>query len=168
MNKLDFTITQEELKSTLSYDESTGVFVNIKPKRGVKFGVEAGCVHSNGYRYIMLNRRLYRAHRLAWLYVTGNWPSDLVDHLNGNKSDNRFCNLREASKSQNQHNTGRQKNNTSGYKGVSYDKSRSKWIATICHQNSKKTLGHFNTAEDAYAAYCIAAKNLPSVFVRLV
>lgn len=99
-----------------------------------------------------MDGRLYRAHILAWLYITGSFPILDIDHINRDRDDNRFSNLREVSRSVNLHNSKRRCNNTSGHKGVSYDKTKSKWHAYI-HKDGKRTnIGFFESKDDAVAA----------------
>lgn len=125
-------ITQEQLKLILNYDPETGEFNwLVKPRNRASIGGVAGHLRKNGYREISIKGKKYYAHRLAWLYMTGSWPKEHIDHINGNPSDNRFCNLREATRSQNMHNQGVCSNNTSGYKGVCWHKSNQKWEACI-------------------------------------
>jgi hypothetical protein len=107
----------------------------------------------NGYWAIRVDDTLYLAHRLAWLYVTGNWPEDQIDHVNGQRNDNRFCNLREATNIQNSHNR-RYAGNKSGFQGVR--RENSKWLAEIKVRYKPIRLGLFDTPEEAYVAYCEA------------
>lgn len=95
-------------------------------------------------------------------------PKDLdVDHIDGNGLNNRKCNLRKATKSQNMHNQGVRRSNTSGFKGVSWRESRNKWVAQICLKGKVKYLGMFDTPEDAYSAYCDASQKLHGEFSKL-
>lgn len=145
-------ITQDELKHRLSYSEETGLFTWVNPTvNNCKVGSEAG-TSLNGYRRIMVNGRIYMAHRLAWLYVHGYTPEHEIDHINGNRSDNRICNLRLATHKQNMENTRLQMNNTSGHRGVTWDRNRQKWIARINHFNEVTYLGRYANIEDAVTA----------------
>ena len=126
----------------------------------------AGYEEARGYRNIGIDGHVYRAHVLAWFYVKKRWPRQ-IDHRNGVRTDNRFANLRLATTAQNQHNSRRQVNNTSGFKGVSYVKARYKWQAQIRVNGISLGLGHFDTPEQAYAAYCAAAMRLHGEFARL-
>ena len=136
----------------------------IKPSQKVNIGDIAGCV-SDGYIQIQINKKLYKAHRLIWMFHNGDIETGLdVDHINRIKSDNRIENLRLATVSQNQSNVTKYKNNTSGYKGVSWDKRRKKWRAQINHNNKKIHIGYFDTPELAHAAYIAAAAKLQGEF----
>jgi len=155
----DNILTQERLKELLSYDPETGVFVwVVKPSQRVYIGAVAGIKKPNGYWYIKIDCKLYRAHRLAWLYMTGAFPPGQTDHINRARADNRFANLRAVTHSENQHNRIKQKNNTSGLKGVSYHKASKKWLAQIWSSNVSKYLGVFLTPEEASAAYLAAQR----------
>lgn len=92
------------------------------------------------------------AHRLAWFYTYGRWPTQDIDHINEVKNDNRFCNLREATRAQNMQNVRKHKHNTSGLKGVCWHSQRKRWRAFIFLDRKQKHLGLFDTKEDAYAA----------------
>lgn len=147
-------ITQQELKELFSYSEETGLFTRlVRISRRGKTGDIAGCVGSNGYVNIGIKKKYYFAHRLAWLYFYGEFPKKNIDHINGNPTDNRISNLREATFEENSRNVGITKRNNSGFKGVYFVKKRKKW-ASRCSLNKKEVyLGSFNTAEDAAKAY---------------
>lgn len=151
-------LTQERLKELLDYDPETGVFVwKVCAAKNIKAGSVAGCKILDGYIKIRINGNLYRAHRLAWLYIYGCWPTNQIDHINRVRDDNRLCNLREATNQENSWNTNKRKDNTSGYRGVCWDKRTKKWQANIAINGNKKHIGHFDTPETAHAAY-LAAK----------
>lgn len=165
-------ITQEYLKSRLHYNPETGVFTwkaSSNPHWNGKWdGKRAGWLKtgkSGVYRQIAIDNVKYYEHRLAWLYMTGEWPKE-VDHINGNKICNKFCNLREASGSQNHYNKKMMSNNTSGYKGVFFCKQKKKWLARIQYNKTQKHLGTFECPTSAYFAYCKAAKELHGEFAR--
>ncbi len=145
-------VTQALLKEKLHYDEPTGVFTWLKPGHPkAKVGSRAGHKSKSGYRAIGVCGRCYPEARLAWLYVTGQWPTAQVDHINRVRDDNRFINLRDATQSQNNANVGLRKDNTSGYVGVGWSPTLQKWRAYITIHKKLITLGHFNTPEEASA-----------------
>ena len=152
-------LTVERLREMLDFDPETGVF-QWRRTTSNRVSVCSCAGHSGrkGYIYIRLDRRLYRAHRLAWLYQKGLWPVGQIDHINGVACDNRFINLREASHAENQRNTGIQKNSTSGLKGVSWSKKDKRWIAQITFNRKHYYLGGFKSKEEAHKAYCASAK----------
>ena len=145
------TLTQARLKELLSYDPDTGEFMWVRRGRGFRF--KCGSVGLGGYISIRVDKKLYLAHRLAFLYAYGELPEFDIDHINGNKKDNRLVNLRQATRAQNTFNVGVRRNNTSGYKGVSWDKGKGKFAAYAMICGKKKHLGRFDAAEEASAAY---------------
>jgi hypothetical protein len=153
-------ITAERLREALHYEPATGVFTrSIRTANCVKVGDVTGCLGARGYLDIRIDGRLYRAHRLAWLYMTGEWPKSEIDHINGIPADNRFCNLREATRSQNIANERKHVDNTSGFKGVSLKTFKSgncRWQARIINRKDMH-LGYYNTQERAFIAYIFAA-----------
>lgn len=153
------SLTLAQLRELLHYAPETGVFTWSKPRSGVRHGAQAGMV-DRGYRFIRLLGRVYYAHRLAWLYVYGEWPRGQIDHIDGNPSDNRICNLRDATHSQNNMNKRVKRDNQTGLKGVK--KYRKRFQARI----NGDYLGTFDTAEDAHAAYIAAAKVRFGEFAR--
>jgi hypothetical protein len=178
-------IDVERARALLDYDKETGVF-RWKPRTtnmfvGHKFSPERCCnlwnaqwagnvaggiSKQSGYLIIKLDAQ-YHAHAIAWAYVYGDRPDGkFVDHINGDRSDNRICNLRLATKAQNGMNRGKQSNNTSGMKGVSWAKNAGKWSAHIKINRKKIHLGLFNNIEHAAAAYDSAAISLHGEFAR--
>lgn len=152
-------LTQAELKSQLNYNEETGIFTRLlsnSPR--VKIGDIAGYKHICGYLQIMVNRKQYLSHRLAWLYVYGEFSKNDIDHINCIKDENWILNLREATRSENKCNVGTQKNNTSGFKGVNFHKASNKWIARADLNGKRYNLGSFITPELANKAYQEFAK----------
>lgn len=145
-------ITQALLHSLFSYDPLTGVF-RWKVKRSpLKVGDVAGYVHSSGHVYISVQKKMCKAHRLAWLYVYGEWPTGEIDHKDRNGSNNAIGNLRCASSTQNKANTGMRSTNTSGCPGVTLFKRTGKWRAEI----AGKHLGYFTEKEKAEQVYIAA------------
>lgn len=149
-------ITQAECRSFLSYDESTGIFTRIRSMHGLLVGKPTGVLAPNGYLRIRLCGRWYPAHRLAWFYVTGEWPPEDIDHKDGHRANNRFANLRLASRSENLGNM-RVKAHSCAYKGVSFYKRTGRWRARIRKDGKLIDLGYHGTPEQAHAAYVSAA-----------
>lgn len=150
-------IAQKRLKELLHYDPESGNFTRRILKGGQLAGTHAGSIDAYGYICIALDRRTYKAHRLAWLYMYGVWPELDLDHKNENKTDNRIANLREASKKNNTWNVSRpRKDNVSKWRGVS--KHNSGFQAGITVDGKQKYLGLFKTPEAARDAY-LSAKN---------
>jgi hypothetical protein len=148
----------EELQKVLSYDPETGIFVWRFSKGRQKAGSIAGTIASTGYRKICFERRIWLAHRLAWLFGTGKDPGKkTVDHINRNTDDNRLENLRLATLQQQQGNRGMRVDSKSGLRGVLWDKQRNKWVAKLQVAGCTRFLGHFALKEDAAAAYQKAA-----------
>ena len=145
-------ITQEWLKSRLAYNPDTGIFTWLmSPAPNTPTGSVAGCLHAQGYIDIKLRGIGYKAHRLAWLYMLGVFPENEIDHIDQDRSNNRWSNLRQATHTQNQHNRKLNKNNTSGVKGVSFNHARRRWAAYIRLAGRTVTLGYFRTLEEAEA-----------------
>ena len=159
-------ITQKYLKSLLQYDPRTGIFTWRKSTaKCVQVGMKAGHHAISGYYFIRIHGKNYRAHRLAWLYIFGQYPTSELDHINRIKHDNRICNLRAATISENRINTKLHAHNTSGYRGVQY--VYNKWKAKIHYQKHQYYLGTYNTKEAAALAYNQAAQQLYGDFAYL-
>lgn len=155
-------LTAERLRSLLHYDPETGAFTRRRSVQGFHANTTAGVLHkASGYIIVGVDRRRYRAHRLAWLCMTGEWPSE-VDHRNGDRADNRWENLREATRSQNNANQKRRHDNSSGVKGVSWDTLNRRWRAYI----NGKQIGRFDSIDEAAAARAAAARALYGEFAR--
>lgn len=159
-------LTQRRLKEILHYNPETGIFTwRVRMSTRALVGSEAGCTEEHGYRVIRIAGKGYRAHRLAWLYVTGMWPNLEIDHKDTDHANNSWVNLREATGSQNQANTHAQCNNKVGLKGVR--KCRKRFRATIRANGTQFHLGTFDTPEDAHEAYARAAQELFGDFARV-
>ena len=152
-------LTQEIVQSLFSYDPETGLLTRNQRMSQMKSGSYAGTKNSNGYLYVSISYKIYAVHRLIWMYVYGHFPEKNVDHKNGIKHDNRLCNLRNATTSENNQNRRKYSNNKTGYKGVSIKKGRSinKYLAQIKVNGNVKHLGYFETPDLAHAAYRDAA-----------
>jgi hypothetical protein len=159
-------LTQARLHELLEYDQETGDF-RWRKRKAIRIAagqIAGGVSKPSGYWLICIDGCLYRAHQLAWLYVTGQWGRPLIDHRDGNPANNRWSNLRCATRSENSHNRGLQRNNTSGFKGVSLHKG--KWRAQIRKDGRIRVLGAFPTPQEAHAAYVAAARELFGEFAR--
>ena len=145
----------QRLTELFKYIPKTGEFIWRVPgpnRRGI-----AGTTHVKGYRQIRIDGILYMAHRVAWMMTYGCWPAGQLDHINGDKADNRITNLREATNGQNKANTFKaQKNSISGIKGVHQWRS-DRWTAQIRADGKRYYLGSFKTPEEARMAYADAA-----------
>jgi hypothetical protein len=155
-------LTQERLKDLLNYDPETGVFAwRERSKNRVKAGETAGSLQSKGYLQIRIDGRQYLAHRLVWLWMTGEWPTHYIDHVDGNNLNNRFANLRDVTNSVNQQNQRRaSKDSKTGFLGVR--QHHGKFQARIYLDGKVTHLGRFTAPEQAYAAY-VAAKRVHHV-----
>jgi len=158
-------LTAERLKQQFHYDPLTGVFTRLTGPRGV--GAPSGYVHSRGYVHISVEGVEYKAHRLAWLYMTGEWPLLQIDHEDTVRSNNVWTNLRLATRSQNQGNSRPiRKTNTSGFKGVSRHPQNQKWVAYINRDGQSTYLGSYDNINHAAAAYRAAALQAFGQFSR--
>lgn len=160
-------LTQNYLKSILEYSPETGIFTWKVSRSCIRSGTIAGHLNYYGYIYISVDKKLYKLHRLAWFYMMGVWPKDNIDHINQIKTDNRWTNLRECTKSQNGANRPKQKNNSSGYKGVGWRKDTKKWRAYIKCNGQMMDLGCFIDKNDAAIAYNKKALKLFGEFAYL-
>ena len=162
------SLTSTRLREVLDYDPDTGNFTWRVGKSGAAgIGQIAGGPTDRGYWRIEVDGTRYRAHRLAWLYMTDEWPSDQIDHINGTRSDNAWANLRLADNHLNHANSKTPSNNSSGFKGVSWVQARNKWAAYIKVNCKRLHLGYYNAPEDASAAYADAARKHWGEFARV-
>lgn len=143
--KRSVALTAERLREAVCYDPESGSFKQLKHARS---GKSPGWKDELGYIHIRVCNKLYLAHRLAWLYVYGQWPRENLDHINGCPSDNRIANLREAPQRLNMRNTVHKWVNSSIKKGVSFDPKRKKYRAYI-KVDGKQIHKRFNTLEEA-------------------
>ena len=153
--------TQEELCAEMHYDASTGIFTRLK-YRGVPKTVPASLkIDKDGYAVLKFRGASFLAHRLAWFYVHGFWPKEYIDHKNGDPADNRLCNLRESTNSENQQNLKARRENTAGkLLGTAWHKRKRKWIARIGIGRERIFLGYYPTAEEAHEAYLSAKTDI--------
>lgn len=159
-------LTAGHLRELFDYNSETGLFTRkISVATNAVAGAVAGSISVKGYTYIGINRKLYKASRLAWLYVHGCWPKHHIDHIDGNKTNDRISNLREATNSENMQNITRPKSsNLHGYLGAHYVRGR--WQSRITKNGITHNLGMFDTPEEAHSAY-IAAKRVMHPFAML-
>jgi len=158
-------LTRERACELLAYNPDTGV-LSWKVTRGsrAQCGSAAGASDARGYLCVGIDGVDYKVHRVAWLIQYGQWP-DIIDHINGVPSDNRACNLRSGSQANNAKNSAPHSDAAAPYKGIY--RANDKWAAGIFSDGVKHYLGVFDTAEEAHAAYCGAARVLHKQFARV-
>lgn len=159
-------ISHDKLLEWLSYNSETGVFLWRKQPRQRAMPLIAGKIDEYGYRKIGVQQKTYRAHRLAWFYVYRVWPTAGLDHIDGDRSNNRISNLRVADHSSNQANSKRRVNNQTGFKGVHFHKLSGLYMARLMYRRKQIYLGYYKTPEEAHAAYLAAAKKYFGEFAR--
>ncbi len=143
-------ITQKQIKELIHYDKDSGVFTwKVDRQNIAKKGMVAGSSASDNYLVLTLFNKQYKAHRIAWMYEYGHFPKDNIDHINGNKKDNRIINLRDVTSLINHKNMSIDKRNKSGKTGVTWHKLSKKWIANISVDKRLVHLGYFENIEDA-------------------
>jgi hypothetical protein len=140
-------MTQDEVNQLFDYKEGKLYWKEDRGANKVK-GLHAGSIDSNGYRVIKIKNKMYKEHRLVFLYFTGGLPK-ILDHINRNKEDNRIENLREVSDALNAQNRTTHKNNVSGHKNVSYNKKRDCYYVRIMVEYTTKFIGTFKTLQEA-------------------
>lgn len=163
-------LTQRRIRELLDYDTDTGLLrwrTSHSPR--ARAGALAGtAIDSGGYHVIGVDRIIYRVHRIVWFWMTGTWAVEQVDHINGNRIDNRWTNLRAASWDENSRNRKQHRSNKAGYKGVRRtDALVPSWKAIITHNHKVYHLGTFRSPELAAQAYNVAAMKLFGEFARV-
>ncbi len=154
-------LTAARVREVLAYNAVAGSFTWVVATAHGRINNRiAGYKRSNGYVRIKLDGKLYYAHRLAWLWTYGHWPLAEIDHINGDPSDNRIANLREATRAENCQNITTPKHGTSGLIGAHFDSQRSRWFSQISVGGKNNHLGYFNTAQEAHEAYKAAKRKL--------
>lgn len=158
---------QAELKAILWYHPESGVFRwrHARKNNSIPPWSIAGWTESQGYIDIQIGKKVYNAHRLAWLYVHGDLPKE-IDHINGNRADNRIENLRPADRFVNTQNVSRRSDNTTGFAGVRFYKQTNKYTSEIKHNKKRLHLGYFDTPEAAHKAYINAKQKLHQGYVE--
>lgn len=159
-------ITQAELKERLNYDADIGIFTWKVSHGKVKAGCVAGSFDKDNYIRIRLNKKDYRAHRLAWLYMYGEFPNGKLDHANRITNDNRISNLRLATNEQNSFNSKLRTDNTTGIKNVYWNKVRNKWQVSLSINKKLETIGYFDDIEFADLVATEARNKYHGNFVR--
>jgi len=157
MNK---SLTQKRLKELFNYDHETGIFTRIITTSPTSIsGTVAGSDNGEGYLLISVDRKRYKVHRLAFLYMTGMLPKNCVDHINGVRNDNRWINLREANNSENTQNLKKARiDNKTGLLGVYYHKQSDRFRASIMVNGNIYNLGNFRCKYEAFISYIIAKR----------
>lgn len=159
-------LTQERLKEVLHYDPETGQFIWLvaraqKPKGSIAGAIKKGPASSSqrrwGYVLIGIARKVYFAHRLAWFYVYGRWPVQQLDHIDGDRTNNRIANLRESTSAQNAQNRYYSGGKSSRFLGVCWAKDTQRWQTMIRINGKPIYLGQYRTEAEAYEVY-LAAK----------
>lgn len=159
-------LTAEILRDLLHYDPETGIWTRLKSPRTDRIGKIPGTDHAGGYRAICVCGKLYLGHRLAHLYMTGEWPPEMIDHESTQKSDDRWVNLRPANNSQNKANSDADRRSKTGLRGVFRHKS-GRYRAQITKNRKTISLGYFATPEEARAAYERVAPSVHGEFARI-
>ena len=163
---MTITLTREEAQQVLDYNSDTGLLTWKFAKGNRKAGAKAGSIDSYGYLQLSINSKRYKAHRIVWLLIYGSWPNGEIDHIDGDKLNNRITNLRDVSSQINAWNrTLAQKNNSTGYRGVT--KHRNKFMADIKVCGKKIYLGLFDTPELAHQAYLQAKTKHHAIEAKL-
>lgn len=158
-------VAPHTVRACFDYDPETGILTRKQRRSNRLVGEVVGCLQTNGYLRASICDRLFLVHRIVWCHFYEQWPTDFIDHINMNKSDNRITNLRVCSKSFNNANTGKSRANKSGFKGV-IQKGPNLWIAEIQSFNKKRTLGRFSSPIEAQEAYLKAAQDAFGEFAR--
>lgn len=158
---------RETLRELLEYRPTTGEFIRQRAQGGMASDTIAGTLGPDGYVRLSVYKKKYLAHRLAWFVMTGAWPVNEVDHINGNRSDNRWENLRAATRAQQSMNSCKSRANSSGYKGVRWDKDRGKWLVRIKLNRISRNLGRFDDLSVAKDVYAKAARAAFGDFARV-
>lgn len=172
-------LTAEYAKECFDYNPDTGILTwkerprhhfptehGWKVVNGARTGFVAGSLNDKGYLDVRINGRLLRTHRIIWIMHYGAWPVEFIDHINGIKTDNRICNLREATLTENNRNSGISSRNTSGVKGVRWHKGAGKWMVSIKKESKDHYLGLFTSIHEAEAAVIDIRNILHGDFAR--
>lgn len=160
-------ITDEEIKAAVSYDPETGNFVRLRPTEGRwKAGTIQGHLSESGYWRLSINGVHLQAHRVAFFLMMGHWPQNEIDHRDLNRSNNKWSNLREATRPQNRANCAKRAHNTSGWKGVSRTRHVGVWRGSITVNGKQRHLGSFRCPAAAHLAFVVASAVERGEFAR--
>lgn len=157
MSKNHFTLTHERLRELLNYDPETGIFTRSVGRANQVAGAPAGRLAHHGYLFVTIDYKKYLAHRLAWYFIYGEWPTNNIDHINGVRGDNRISNLRDVSQAFNVQNR-RQSSEASDSGVLGVYQKRDKWAAVIWHSGKSHYIGSYLTPESAHEAYLMAKR----------
>jgi len=162
------TLTADRLRELVLYEPETGRFFRRTHTKVSKPGDETGRPRSSGYSSASVDGIKYYAHRVAWLYVHGAWPAGVIDHINGDRSDNRICNLRDVAHTDNLQNVWAptKKHGRGSHLGVHYSKRINRWIAQIRSDGKTRHIGCFVDEQEAAAAYLAAKRQLHAGFTK--
>ncbi len=171
MSKAKTDLSVEFIRAILDYDPIKGVLrwkkrPDISTRADRKNGHVAGFKNKDGHLVIQIQKRRYPAHRLIWVLVYGHWPNNDIDHIDGNRSNNKLANLRAATRRENLRNMGKKPFNKSGYKWVSWHKPTNKWVAQVRNNKTNVYLGVFNSPQKAHKRACGYARQIHGIFVR--
>jgi len=158
-------LTQDRLKELFNYNQDTGEFTYKVNRATNKTGDVAGCL-DHKYLRIRIDNKIYYCHRLAWLYMTGDWPKLFIDHIDMNCANNKWNNLRQCTNAENLRNTKPPVTNKSGIKGVRWHKQAKKLVARCKIDNVDYHLGLFESKENAAHAHQLFAKEKHGEFYR--
>lgn len=157
----------EKVAAVLSYNPQTGLFYwKQQLSNRAPIGSMAGWLENGYFKIALFGHRVY-AHRLAWLMQTGKWPKDTVDHIDTNRANNKWKNLREATQAENARNKSKLRTNTTGLKGAYFHRGSQRYMAQIVKGRKQHYLGLFDTAQEAHAAYVVASDKLHGEFGRV-
>ena len=153
-------LDQDSLKEILHYEPDTGLLTAKTNRRKISIGQAVGTKTPDGYIQVGIQYELYLAHRLIWLYMTGDWPADHIDHINHIRDDNRWANIRSVTQAENNKNLALRSDNSSGVSGIYWAKAANRWIVNMWVNGKNKNLGSFKCKFEALCCRQSAANEL--------
>lgn len=150
-------LTVERVRHLFTYDEERGILLRNFKRGKAPAGSHSTCTDRDGYLVVGIDSKIYRAHRVIWLYKTGQWPRGDIDHIDRDPANNRWCNLRDVTRAENKQNQVAKRGSKSGVKGVSWSAQMNRWVASITVNGKTHYLGASKTIDAAAAAYAAAA-----------